>query len=338
LVSLRLIRRLKLAFFKDDLQNGGDNVLYGLIENILNQDPLSTASSGFEIGKSREGRSIEAHKFGNGPRILSLIGGCHADEPTGPLLLKKLSHFLNSLPPESPILTKYSWHLIPHTNPDGESVNRAWYRGDEEVFDFKLFAEHRRREAPGEDLEFGFPHNANDTAARPEAQAIYAWWRSLNTTFDFHISLHGMAVAEGPWFLVEPAWIGRITRLKQECRAEVLDMGYQLFDWDRKGEKGFHHLEKGFSTRPNSQAMKRYFIERNDSEMAERFRPSSMECIRSLGGNPLTLVSEMPLFIGNLSKAKANKPEQPFPPEAMPLKDQMRLQWRFICSGLSCLD
>ena len=35
----------------------------------------------------------------------------------------------------------------------------------------------------------------------------------------------------------------------------------------------------------------------NDPATAALFRPSSMEHVRALGGDPLTLVSEMPLFI-----------------------------------------
>lgn len=43
--------------------------------------------------------------------------------------------------------------------------------------------------------------------------------------------------------------------------------------------------------------MRRYFLDRDEPAMAARFRPSSMEFVRSLGGDPLTLVSEMPLFL-----------------------------------------
>ncbi len=311
--------------------------MFERLEEILAQDPLRPRGDLIEIGRSREGRGILAVQHGSGPRILSLIGGCHADEPTGPILLRKLSSYLHGLPADDPILTACTWNIIPHTNPDAEAINQRWYRGDEESFDFERYCTYRFREAPGEDLEFGFPRGPKDTAARVEAQAIYRWWRSMNTPFDFHVSLHGMAVAEGPWFLVEPAWIRRISGLKTACQEEVRSMGYELFEWDRKGEKGFHRCDKGFSTRPNSGAMARYFLERDEPDTAALFRPSSMECIRSFGGDPLTLVSEMPLFIGPRLSPKSELTEYLDKVKPMPLRDQMRLQWRFICSGISCL-
>ena len=42
--------------------------------------------------------------------------------------------------------------------------------------------------------------------------------------------------------------------------------------------------------------MKEYFVERNDEAMAKRFSPSSMEWVQSLGGDPVCIVSELPLF------------------------------------------
>ncbi|KPJ92414.1 MAG: hypothetical protein AMS18_07475, partial [Gemmatimonas sp. SG8_17] len=56
-------------------------------------------------------------------------------------------------------------------------------------------------------------------------------------------------------------------------------------------------IERGFCTRPDSQQMRLYFSDQGDAATAALFRPSSMEAIRSLGDDPLTLVSEMPLFI-----------------------------------------
>jgi hypothetical protein len=100
--------------------------------------------------------------------------------------------------------------------------------------------------------------------------------------------------------------------------------------------------------------------------MAERFRPSSMETIRSLGGDPLTLVSEMPLFLtpgvgeslgppdpvlenwkhqisawrATLSDPEADRSRiaaemRAAGLRAMPVRDQMELQWTFIVAGLA---
>ena len=134
-------------------------------------------------------------------------------------------------------------------------------------------------------------------------------------------------------------------------------MGYQLFDVDRGGEKGFHRIDEGFTTRPDSRSMVRWFEERDDPEMAAKFRPSSMEYVRSLGGDPFTMVSEMPLFLRPLEEGETGRPDDPRfrafldritgkAPEAvraemersgvrgMPIRDQMRLQLAFLQEGL----
>ena len=77
--------------------------------------------------------------------------------------------------------------------------------------------------------------------------------------------------------------------------------------------------------------MAKHFLDLGDDGMASKFRPSSMEGIRKIstefGVDTLTLVSEMPLFIGSKTDdASALKP--------MPIMDQMALQWVFVASGI----
>ena len=45
--------------------------------------------------------------------------------------------------------------------------------------------------------------------------------------------------------------------------------------------------------------MRAHFLVLGDSETAEKFHDSSMEFVRSLGGDPLCLVTELPLFLIN---------------------------------------
>jgi hypothetical protein len=117
---------------------------------------------------------------------------------------------------------------------------------------------------------------------------------------------------------------------------------------DRGGEKGFRRIDEGFSTRPDSRSMIAWFEERGDPETAVKFRPSSMEYVRSLGGDPFTFVSEMPLFLRPLPDGDSGRPDDPvfrawlervaFGETAgvrgMPLRDQMRLQLAFLEEAL----
>jgi hypothetical protein len=315
------------------------------------------------IGTSRDGRSVTGHRFGRGPFRVSLVAGCHADEPVGPRLLERLVRHLAGLPGDHPALADCSWSIVPHANPDGAFANRAWAGRLGDRVDPVAYLQHAVREAPGDDVEFGFPRDGGDAGARPENRALDAWWRAAGGPFHLHASLHGMALAQGPWFLVEPAWADRCEPFRLHCAEAVAALGYRLHDVDRGGDKGFERIAEGFSTRPDSRPMSAYFRARGDAATAALFRPTSMEAIRRLGGDPLTLVSEMPLLIvprdregpstsEDLARWKERlaawrqRLEAGEDPEAvradvaesgvtpMPVLDQMRLQWEMILAGL----
>jgi hypothetical protein len=330
------------------------------VEEILAAEPLPSPS-GRVLGESREGREIVGHVLGCGSVHVSLIGGCHADEPVGPAMLRRLVAFLASQPAGDPLLAEVTWYVVPHVNPDGEARNAAWsettvpavdHLGREDrAYDLSLYLRHVVRELPGDDMEFGFPRNADDSGARPENRAVAAFL-AAGAPFHLHGSFHGMGFASGPWFLIDEAWIDQTVELRQALRRRVREMGYGLFDVDRGGEKGFRRIDEGFTTRPNSRAMVAFFEERGDPEMGAKFRPSSMEYVRSLGGDPLTIVSEMPLFLRPLEEGETGRPDDPHfraflervagsPAEAeqsnvrgMPLRDQMRLQLAFLNAAL----
>lgn len=319
------------------------------------------------IGRSREGREILGCVFGRGALHVSLIGGCHADEPVGPAMLRRLAAFLAALPPGDPLLAGITWYLVPHVNPDGEARNAAWsettlpavdHRGAEDrVYDLSLYLRHAVRERPGEDVEFGFPRGGEDAEARPENRAVAAFL-APGAPFHLHGSFHSIAFATGPWFLIDGAWVERTAGMRRALRERVRALGYGLFDVDRGGEKGFRRIDEGFSTRPDSVSMRRFFEERGDPATAALFRPSSMEHVRSLGGDPLTLVSEMPLFLRPLEEGETGRPDDPrfrawreriarLPDDeirqqsgarGMPIRDQMRLQLGFLEEALAAVD
>lgn len=337
--------------------------LYLLIDQIL-QQPHTTVK-GHEIGKSIEERSIQGFVFGKGETKISLIAGNHADEPIGPLLLKKLVNYLFTLDEHHELLLTYTFYIVPHTNPDGEARNLKWYTYNDTQTDLANYLQFSVRESPGEDLEFGYPIENQVEALRPESLAVFEFWQKAKTPFDLHVSLHGMAKSTGAWYLIDEAWKNRTDQLQQKCTTRTKALGYQLFDLDRKGEKGFYRITEGFCTRPDSQAMRHHFMCLGEFDTANKFYPSSMESIRSLGGDCLTLVSEMPLFIipnqkrelvwpdpyltdwnnqftiwkslvlsEKINASNLNHEMEKQGVKAMPWEDQMRLQWQLIVAGM----
>jgi len=234
------------------------------------------------IGHSEQGRPIHGYEIGKGVRGISLVAGAHADEPVGPETLRILVQHADRL---GPLLDKFTFRIVPHVNSDGEARNRAWI---EAWPDAEAYRSGVVREPPGRDVEFGYPD------LRPENRAVSAFVAE-GAPYALHMSLHGMGVAEGGMLLVERHWIDRTVELRSKYGALLDRIGRH--DHDRKGDKGFVYLGPGFWTTPEGTAMRAYFEQRGDAEMASRFRDSSMEYVRSLGGDPLCLVTEIPLFV-----------------------------------------
>ncbi len=302
------------------------------------------------------------YRLGHGSTKVSLLAGCHADEPVGPRLLDLLVRYLAHTDGADDLLNRFQWWIVPHINPDGAERNATWSDGVDDAFDPATYLHAAVRELPGDDIEFGFPRDRRDDGARPENRAVYDWWQSDASSFALHVSLHGMAVAGGPWFLVDAAWADRCGIVMDRCTSLAARMGYALHDVQRHGEKGFTRIARGFCTRPDSRAMAGFFIEQGDHDTARLFRPSSMETIRSFGGDALTMVSEMPLFVlpgvgecvdpvdpvadewrerilswkGRLAQGDesvaADVASSGIRP--VPIDDQMRLQWEMIRAGI----
>lgn len=273
------------------------------VERILAvpPDPPLAPTDGRELGRSREDRPLSGVRVEGRGRRVSLVGGCHADEPIGPRFLGHLVAALRAGVDLAPLPADLDWWIVPHANPDGAARNATWQfpqgANDPHEFDPCAVLAGAVRELPGDDVEFGFPRWSGDAGARPENRAIARWWRSAGGPFAMHASLHGMLVAGGPWFLIDRAWVDRTAGLRDLLLERVAALGHRPHDVERHGEKGFDRIERGFATRPDSVSMRAHFLALGDENIAERFRPSSMEFVRSLGGDPLTLVSEVPLLV-----------------------------------------
>lgn len=258
------------------------------------------------IGKSLEGRPIYGVEIapddGSIPverRLrVSITAGAHSDEPAGPLAALALIRHLLLEQGDDCLLNWTSWRICPHVNPDGAERNAVWMGKNEEAPDFLAYCRHAFREPPGEDVEFLYPmQGAGEGFARPrpENEAVAAFLRE-GGPYDLHFSLHGMAVAEGAWWLIGSEWAPDAEDLIRELRMIFDQQLLGVHDIDRHGEKGFTRLTRGFATTPSGVAMRRFFEEQGDRATARCFLNSSMEFVRELGGDPLVMVSEIPIF------------------------------------------
>ncbi|PCJ62510.1 MAG: peptidase [Planctomycetota bacterium] len=311
----------------------------------------------FKIGNSRDGQPMFGVKCGVGKRKVSLIAGCHADEPVGPMMLIFLCQWLSNHNLSKALLNEWTFIIIPQMNPDGALKNNSWM---ELPLSFSHYFENAVRELPGDDIEFGFPETAS-TLVRPENKNASTFLSQFGP-FDAHFSLHSLGVGGGVWYLIGDNHGKSSQHLREVLKKETLLMNYDLLNIDRFGEKGFTRLDEGFSTSPTSVKMKEYFLARDDKVMAAKFHWSSMEFIKSLGRDPLMLVSEVPNFISphlndlltkedfnkkikfeearikafnNQDKEKAiNDFLKEYEVKSMPSVSQMSLQFKMIINSL----
>jgi hypothetical protein len=240
------------------------------------------------IGESEEGRPLMGFAVGSGPIRVSLIAGSHADEPVGPETLRALIRAFIKTPERfAGYLEDFTFVVIPHVNPDGEERNLAWIKRWPSI---DAYLDQVVRELPGRDIEFGYP------AMRVENQAVSVFL-SEHGPFNLHASLHGMAFSDGALLLIGRDWIARTKTVRQTFARIAEENGFKLHDHDRGGDKGFEYIGAGFSTTPRGAAMRAHFLALGDPETAEKFHDSSMELVRTIGGEPLCLVTELPLFL-----------------------------------------
>lgn len=247
------------------------------------------------IGASREGRRLVGIVLGDGSSHVSITAGAHADEPAGPLAAMQLADWLTNCAEGRDVLRMTTWHICPQVNPDGLARNAPWFAEEPVLIPY---ARHADREPPGDDVEFNYPGSpiADAPPPRPENQAV-ARFLARGAPFRLHSSLHGMSFADGAWWLIGAGWAERSAPLRAALAQVFARHGLGLHDIDRGGEKGFTRLSPGFSTTPTSVAMREHFLREARPEMARLFLPSSMEFVGSLGGDPLVMVSEIPLFV-----------------------------------------
>ncbi len=249
------------------------------------------ASSGVQVrnlGMSEEGRPLWAATLGTGPRTGTLISGSHADEPVGTETLLSLLREVIERPSDfRRLLAEFTLTVIPHVNPDGEARNQSWIKAWPSLL---AYLKEVHRELPGRDLEFGYP------GLRVENRLVAEAMKSA-APLHLHMSLHGMGFSDGAMLLIDRYWAFRTEVLRSGFREEAARAGLSMHDHNRKGEKGFFQIEPGFTTTPEGAAMRAFFESIGDSETASRFRDSSMEYARHLGGDPLCVVTELPLFL-----------------------------------------
>ena len=260
------------------------------------QERLRSAGADLEeIGQSEAGRALWAYRIGerNKP-LVSIVAGSHPDEPAGPLAAVALAERYA----QSCILQQVQLAVVPQMDPDGVYLQQEWLEAYQDQLDPLLFLQNRVRREPGADREFAWPGAAWGGCVLPENIAADAFLNTCGPAIT-HLSLHGMAVAEGAWFLLNDLAL-RNGKLWTALRQIAGDAGLGLHDSFRYGDKGFRRCAHGFCTTPTGFGMRQWAL-RDAPHYRDGFGLSSMDaaCLRAAHhkqAKPLCAVSEFPLI------------------------------------------
>ena len=112
----------------------------------------------------------------------------------------------------------------------------------------------------------------------PEPQAVHNYFNTQGPSIA-HLSLHGMAIAAGCWFLLDgPAQ--HHAGIWRDCLQIAETSGLGLHEFYRYGDKGFRRMGHGFC-RPRGPAMRRWAQATNQPRLAAGFGYGSMDDARA---------------------------------------------------------
>ncbi len=243
-----------------------------------------------EIGKSREGRTINCLKIGEGKENVLLFAFPHPNEPIGSMNLEFLSWFLA----ENPEFTKetgYTWYLIKAIDIDGALLNEGWFKGE---FDPFKYAKNYYRPASNEQIEWTFPvkyKKLEFETPPPETQALIFLMKKLRPKFVY--SLHNSGFG-GVYFYVTRGVGNLFTDLIEFVKKEKLPL--------HLGEPEAPYIKSLYDAVFEILGIQEMydFAEANGVENPQeilRCGTSSFDYLKRITGHKsMTLVCEMPYF------------------------------------------
>ncbi len=247
------------------------------------------------IGNSADDHELFAYTIGDPKKpTVSIVAGAHPDEPAGPVAALALAKRFS----KSAILQQVRLAIVPILDIDGIYEQREWLDPFEKATDPVRYMQHRLRRLPGADREFAWPGAPWGGTILPECAAAADFLDAQGPAIA-HLSLHGMAVAEGAWFLLDHLAM-RDEILWSDLKNTADNNNFNLHESFRYGDKGFRRSGKGFCTTPSGIAM-RFWAKQTEQIFADHFAYGSMDaarlrCAKAQKPLPLCAVSEFPLF------------------------------------------
>ncbi|MEU9603208.1 M14 family zinc carboxypeptidase [Streptomyces sp. NPDC048057] len=151
-----------------------------------------------EVGKSRGGRGVLLASVGKGRKNVLVLGGPHANEPTGFLTVIHLARLAAKHPDFAEGLD-VTWHFVPCMDPDSMVLGEGWYGAPRTI---RNYYGNFYRPAFVHQPEWSFPVDGGFDRPLPETRALMSVIDDLRPKFVY--SLHS-ADFTGHHFMVTSA-------------------------------------------------------------------------------------------------------------------------------------
>lgn len=257
-----------------------------------------------EIGRSKNGESIQALTIGKGRRNALLFACPHPNEPIGSMMLDFLA---TKLAEDAAFRESFdvTWHLVKCIDPDGLRLNEGWLKGP---FTPRHYARNFFRPAGFQQAEWTFPidyKTLHFNKPIPETKALMAIMEE--TKPDFMYSLHNAGFGGVYYYLSQaaPELYEPLTLLATE-RDLPLSLGEPEVPYAVQFAPAIYRMP---TTPDTYDYLERYGGGKDPAEMI-RSGTSSFDYVRRFA-DTFVLVCEMPYFydprIADLSPASMSR-------------------------------
>jgi Zinc carboxypeptidase len=241
-------------------------------------------------GRSRQERELICVRVGNGPSVIAISAGAHADEPAGIATCLVLIQNLLENRGFRDLLQRFTFLIHPMIDPDGAAINACWTLHD---YDYRGYFLHNfRNNTPGEDCEQGLSVTQAQED-RPEMAFFRQNALAHRGQVVFYATLHTTHRSGGSLFLISEGAEdpNRMATLTEICAA--FDM--PVMDIDPLGEDGIEYVCPGFLRPPSMASIAQLYEDMPD--VLAQLKMSTYEFFERECGCPFSMISELPSVV-----------------------------------------
>jgi hypothetical protein len=264
------------------------NYFYDFSNTIKNHKFIKVIQNSF----SQNGNPLVAFEIGNGPKVIGLTAGAHADEPIGVLTLKYFIETITKRSEFEKLLEKYTFIIHPLVDPDGYKLNTKWFTNPIKYENYYL--NNFRNNNPTHDCEHGIPFQSGQSI-RPEMKFVKENLDLFKNRFDYYVTLHSSHILPGACFVFDQN--NKNVSLREKITTLCENYQLPMMDYKVQGEDTLTYLGPGFIGGPNVSKMLEQY--KNQPEVLSQIKMTTYEYAQEFCGAKTAFISELPIWLSS---------------------------------------